>query len=365
MCVIIVKQQGQLLPKEVAKTSARLNPHGLGVMWMDTFEVTYHKSSEHKVLLTDRPFIAHFRYATVGAINIENTHPFVCGRNKNEWLMMNGTIFGLGDKKKSDSRVLAEKLGETPRHTWKTELSKYPCRFVTINTRNKTYQIYNKDLWVQRDGIWYSKGNVLETHVVAVYGTLKRGHGNHRAYLEDSKFMGRGKTKDKYPLVVSGLPYLIEKKGKGHNVEVEVYKVDDETLNRLDILEGHPDWYKRKQIDIKLTTGAVVSAWIYFNLSQSEQGHVYHKSYTHHAKPRKAPITSWMDYHNSWMPQPVSDCLMNKYDDAEDEFNVQEESPVCVNCFHDLEHDFYNNYYCKSCNEWFSEREIIKFRADF
>ncbi len=352
MCVIIVKQKGQLLPKDVAKTSARLNPHGLGVMWMDTFEVTYHKSSEHKVLLTNRPYIAHFRYATVGAINRENTHPFTCGSNKNEWLMMNGTIFGLGDKTKSDSRVLAEQLGEIPRNEWKSELSKYPCRFVTINTRNKTYQMYNKDLWVQKDGIWYSKGNVLETNMVAVYGTLKRGHGNHRAYLEDSKFVGKGRTKDRYPLVINGLPYLIEKKGKGHQVEVEVYKVDDDTLSRLDALEGHPTWYRRKQIPIRLSGGVEVNAWIYFNLAQTEKGETYHKSYSHK--------TTHKPYTYSYLPEPVSDCLMNRFDDSE-EFSIEEELPVCVNCFHDLEHDYFNNYYCKSCNEWFNEKEIIKF----
>ena len=348
MCVIIVKQKGQLLPTDVAKTSARLNPHGLGVMWMDTFEVTYHKSSQYKVLESKRPFIAHFRYATVGAINEANTHPFVCGSNTNEWLMMNGTIYGLGDKHKSDSRILAEQLGEIPRNEWKERLAKYPCRFVTINTRNKTYQMYNKDLWVQRDGIWYSKGNVLETNVVAVYGTLKRAHHNHKAYLEDSRFVGKGRTKDKYPLVVDGLPYLIEKKGKGYNVDVEVFKVDDDTLRRLDALEGHPTWYRRKQIDIKLTTGAVVSAWIYFSLSQSERGHQLHRSYNGRGKTR---LRSWMDYQQ----------LPMQFDDDDSEFNVENESPVCVNCFHDLEHDYFNNYYCKSCNEWFTEKEIVKF----
>jgi len=54
MCIIIIKQEGKLLPKEVAKTSGRINPHGLGIIWLDTFEVTYHKSSEHKVLDTER-----------------------------------------------------------------------------------------------------------------------------------------------------------------------------------------------------------------------------------------------------------------------------------------------------------------------
>ena len=52
MCVIIIKQAGKKVPQEVAKTSSRINPHGLGVIWLDTFEVTYHKSNEYKVLFT-------------------------------------------------------------------------------------------------------------------------------------------------------------------------------------------------------------------------------------------------------------------------------------------------------------------------
>ena len=79
MCVIIIKQKEQMMSREVAKTSARINPHGLGIVWLDTFEVTYHKSKDYNVLLTERPFIAHFRYATIGAVNLENTHPFQCG----------------------------------------------------------------------------------------------------------------------------------------------------------------------------------------------------------------------------------------------------------------------------------------------
>jgi hypothetical protein len=43
----------------------------------------------------------------------------------------------------------------------------------------------------------------------------------------------------------------------------------------------------------------------------------------------------------------------------EDEFNVTNEIPMCINCFHDLEDDFFGNHYCKSCDEWFSSSEII------
>ena len=96
MCVIIIKQKKQMMSREIAKTSARINPHGLGIVWLDTFEITYHESKDYGLLLTDRPFIAHFRYATVGAVNRENMHPFQCGVQKDEWLMMNGTIKGMG-----------------------------------------------------------------------------------------------------------------------------------------------------------------------------------------------------------------------------------------------------------------------------
>ena len=81
MCIIIIKQKSEKIPMERLKTSARINPHGLGIVWLDTFELTYQESKDYAQLHTDRPFIAHFRYATVGKINRENMHPFVCGKN--------------------------------------------------------------------------------------------------------------------------------------------------------------------------------------------------------------------------------------------------------------------------------------------
>ena len=96
--------------------------------------------------------------------------------------------------------------------------------------------------WIKKDGVWYSKGNVLQDNLIAVYGTLKKGFGNYYTYLTSSKHLGNGKTKDKYPLVVDGLPYLFEKKGEGYNVKVDVFKVSDANLKNIDMLEGHPRW---------------------------------------------------------------------------------------------------------------------------
>ncbi len=363
MCVIIIKQKGKKVPQEVAKTSARINPHGLGVVWLDTFEVTYHKSAEYRVLFTERPFIAHFRYATVGAINKENTHPFRCGDNKQEWLMMNGTIRGLGNVNKSDSRVLAESLGKVPRHKWKKELEQYECRFVTINTHSRTYQIYNKHLWTQRDGVWYSKDNVLEENLVAVYGTLKKGYSNYNNYLTSSKHVGKGKTKTKYPLVIKGLPYLIERGGIGYNVEVDVFKVSDSVLSNLDRLEGHPTWYRRKQIPI-VVKGKELLCWIYFNIRETEVGQMFHEKYVQ--EPRKAWYYEEEDYKET--KQAFNKYQLNLIDFIEDdcddcEFDILNEKPVCVECFHDLEHDGYMNYHCSGCGEWFSENEVLRFQS--
>lgn len=341
MCVIIVKQLGRKVPNEVLETSSFINPHGLGVMWLDTFEVTYHKSSQYGVLDTDRPYIAHFRYATIGAINKENTHPFACGNNPDEWLMMNGTINKLGNKHMSDSKHLAINLGKIPRHKWATELAQYECRFVTMNTRNKTFQIYNKHLWTQRDGVWYSKANVLQDNFVAVYGTLKFGYSNYRHYLTSSKFIGEGVTKDKYPLIIKGLPYLIEERGKGHNVEVDVFRVSDTVLEELDRLEGHPNWYRRKQIPIKINN-KTVQCWIYFNIKEKAIGE-FHSTYEQVYMPTK--IWSFMDAEQSVIEK---DCECDG-------------APICVDCTHDLEYDGFANYHCVGCDGWFTESEVLRF----
>jgi gamma-glutamylaminecyclotransferase len=382
MCVIIIKQKAGKLSQEVARTSSRINHHGLGIIWLDTFEVTYHKSADFKVLDTERPFIAHFRYATVGAINKQNTHPFQCGNNKNEYLMMNGTIHGLGNIKMSDSKVLANNLGAIPRNLWKAELEKHDCRFVTINIHSRTFQIYNREEWIQKDGIWYSKDNVLEDNLVAVYGTLKKGYSNYYSFLTSSKFVASGKTKDKYPLIISGLPYLIEDIGKGHNVDVDVFKVSNSKLKDLDRLEGHPNWYCRKQIDI-VVGKKTLSCWIYFNIKETATNQVFHKSYVQAPRKWSYPTygSSWDSIGHSYTPNkrkypaytpPAKQMTLPehsffRYDELLDdrdvaEFNIDNEKPICVDCYHDLDYDGFSHYHCTGCDGWFAGDEVIKFQ---
>ena len=349
MCVIIIKQKGRDVPREVLKTSARINPHGLGIVWLDTFKVSYHTSKEYSLLDTARPYIAHFRYATVGKVCKENTHPFVCGNNKDELFMMNGTVDGYGNDMMTDTEDLAIQLGNTPRHTWKKSLSKFEARFLSVNTRNRTFQIFNKHLYTYRDGVWYSKTNVLQDNVVAVYGTLKKGFHNNHSYLRNSKFLGKGYTKDKYPLVVSGLPYLIDKKDKGTNVRVDVFKVDDKTFKDLDMLEGHPRWYRRRQIPINVNN-KVINAWIYFNPTEEHiwDGHNHVKSYE-----RTYSLTPKDTYE---LVQEPTCTQVSVYDEF-----TKDESPICLDCFHDLKFDGFSNYHCDGCDGWFTEEDVLPY----
>lgn len=101
-----------------------------------------------------------------------------------------------------------------------------------------------------------------QTTTVAVYGTLKSGHSNHRL-LAKSKFLGAGVTAMAYPMIQSGIPYVIDEAGKGHRITVQVYRVTAAELKALDGLEGHPYWYVRKQKTVQLATGGTVTAWIY------------------------------------------------------------------------------------------------------
>ncbi|QGH72858.1 MAG: AIG2-like gamma-glutamyl cyclotransferase [Podoviridae sp. ctrTa16] len=371
MCVIIIKNNDSVFDESIAKKSADINPHGLGVIWLDTFEVKHFRSNQYNVLHTHRPFIAHFRYATVGKVSRDNTHPFACGKKKNEYLMMNGTIAGLGDKKMSDSRALAHILGETPKAEWRNMLSKRTSRFVTINVKKKTFEVYNKHLWTEHNGILYSKDNVIERNYIAVYGTLKRGYHNYSRHLRKSTFIGSGTTHNKYPLIIEGLPYMINKPGEGHNVEVDIFKVTDDVFRNLDLLEGHPRFYKRELAEIKYKD-IVIKCWVYFCEKQYVGKQLY-ESYTQKAitwsekSDNYSGFGSVIPYSKTnfgkrlYYPDNFGDdsCIMN--DDIDECEEVEEkDSLFCPECYTDLESDGYGNNYCHKCGEWFSDNELFR-----
>jgi gamma-glutamylaminecyclotransferase len=98
--------------------------------------------------------------------------------------------------------------------------------------------------------------------LVFVYGTLRQSRGNHQL-LEGAHFYGVGKTKQKCAMyLVGGYPYVISTEQR-YPIAGELYAVDDETLKKLDKLEGHPIYYARNEV-VVIVDNVEYTAWMYF-----------------------------------------------------------------------------------------------------
>jgi gamma-glutamylaminecyclotransferase len=102
----------------------------------------------------------------------------------------------------------------------------------------------------------------VKRYIVFVYGTLKSGFSNHH-YLDGSDYLGAGKTVEKYALYFDGLPFVIRHESVTH-IHGELYAIDTPTLNTIDRLESHPDWYNRQEVEIVTDEGKRMAAWLYF-----------------------------------------------------------------------------------------------------
>ena len=102
---------------------------------------------------------------------------------------------------------------------------------------------------------------------VFVYGTLKRGHGNHSCIAEGI-FVGEATTVEFYALHVDGLP-MVDRNNPVSPVHGEVYKVSTDTLMELDRLEGHPYHYRRAMVSVALVGGETLRVWLYFHTEPS------------------------------------------------------------------------------------------------
>ena len=297
MCVIIVKKQPGKLDPDIAAQALCYNPHGFGIQTLDDGQVyrTMDIREAADWLTSERPFVFHSRLTTVGETNLENTHPVQV--NEHNWLFHNGTVAvpHTWDTKKSDTRFVAETLRKTPWQSWKDILSLTSSRYVyTRQSKAGKWYVNRIGDWHEQDGVFYSKPNVLEKkHLVAVYGTLRKGFHNHHL-MRSANLMDSGNTVDQYAMVAEGIPYVnSEARVDGHNIAVEVYAVDDQELMDMDRLENHPNWYTRKQVPILLDNGLTVNAWLYFNDTVDVEGMTFYKDFEHYRKPQAPSLTRY------------------------------------------------------------------------
>lgn len=91
---------------------------------------------------------------------------------------------------------------------------------------------------------------------VFVYGTLKKGRHNH-SWLQNSFCIGKCILAG-YEIRAGRLPYAIQSDNEDARIEGELYEINHRVLEDLDILEGHPNFYKRVWV-----TTSKGKAWVY------------------------------------------------------------------------------------------------------
>lgn len=100
--------------------------------------------------------------------------------------------------------------------------------------------------------------------LLIVYGTLRRGYGNHQFYLTDSEFIGECTFPGNRKGVIHVEPSETE------TARGEVFRVDRETLRSIDGLEGYdPDrenqgGYVRTPVTATLDDGREVEGEVYY-----------------------------------------------------------------------------------------------------
>ena len=101
---------------------------------------------------------------------------------------------------------------------------------------------------------------------IAVYGTLRKGHGNYRWYIEPyiksgkAEFIGYGKVKG-YLLGGGIVPFAKKTNNPEDWIRVEVYRIDDkDAIRSIDSLEGA---YKKIKVNVELDDGNIIEAYMY------------------------------------------------------------------------------------------------------
>ena len=103
--------------------------------------------------------------------------------------------------------------------------------------------------------------------LVFVYGTLKRGFGNHRVMVAaGGEYLGAATRQFAKLVHLGGFPGLVETNNPDDIVYGEVYKV--ERLGPLDMLEGYRSsaddgMYLRRAKNIVMEDGTEVLAYLY------------------------------------------------------------------------------------------------------
>jgi gamma-glutamylcyclotransferase (GGCT)/AIG2-like uncharacterized protein YtfP/Leucine-rich repeat (LRR) protein len=121
-----------------------------------------------------------------------------------------------------------------------------------------------KELYIDEEKISFDEYNRIKRALpnteisekdieIFVYGTLKKGFYYHEQLLKDAEFIGKATTEEKYPMISENgqYPYLIDKEGYGKKIEGEIYRISPDILKDIDLVEGYPKHYSRREIKVR------------------------------------------------------------------------------------------------------------------
>ena len=103
-------------------------------------------------------------------------------------------------------------------------------------------------------------------HYIFVYGTLKKGFGNHRYFLNKEPL--HYARLEVFIVLEGGRGFPAIKQGDGF-VEGEVYEVNDDALRQLDSLESHPRFYRRTPVQVITSNKDVMEVETYVIVNAS------------------------------------------------------------------------------------------------
>ena len=187
MCVIVYKPSKVQISREILEKCAKANPHLMGAMYFSNrgIELIRGCKSVDKLLhsLPDNwkshDICFHFRIATSGKVNVENSHPFPIFNSRSQSilaqtrvlakaaLMHNGIVPALGSKKDleklSDTALLVKnKLSKLSRFQIVSVLSKLAnqtgSHFIYVESGKESFARFFGD-WKKLDGLFFSNLN--------------------------------------------------------------------------------------------------------------------------------------------------------------------------------------------------------------
>jgi hypothetical protein len=174
MCIIIHRPKGAAarLSRDTIARCCDNNPHGFGMMWVNDGKVltARYMPSQRKDFIkralmlqaADLPLVLHFRWATHGAVEKANTHPFIIEKGKSA-MCHNGILSIPCVKGWSDTRTFCNEILQRLPAGWESDPALYWLvdqatmgSKVAIMYADGAVTILHKNAGITEQGIWYS-----------------------------------------------------------------------------------------------------------------------------------------------------------------------------------------------------------------